>query len=237
MSSIIDSEITRWFRFLSRWALLAGLVNLGLVVAFSIVVLPTAQNSPLPEEYLELVAAGNNPAMYRLTIMLDVAGWVALGVLFLTLAALFAEHTSIRSVLLAACGVGMVSGFIGAYMRLLGTNGLAVQYLTAAPDEKASILQMYFILQGLFIAHFSAGALLWGIAFLLAASAAWSMAEFPRWLTVLLALPGLVQAPKSVIEIVTGTDLGFLILLQIPLAITVYFALAIVFWRGAPAGR
>lgn len=229
MSSIIDSEITRWFRFLSRWALLAGLVNLGLLVAFSIVVLPTAQNSPLPEEYLELVAAGNNPAMYRLTIML--------GVLFLTLAALFAEHNSIRSVLLAACGVGMVSGFIGAYMRLLGTNGLAVQYLTAAPDEKASILQMYFILQGLFIAHFSAGALLWGIAFLLAASAAWSMAEFPRWLTVLLALPGLVQVPKSVIEIVTGTDLGFLILLQIPLAITVYFALAIVFWRGAPAGR
>jgi len=42
--------------------------------------------------------------------------------------------------------------------------------------------------------------------------------------------------PKSVIEIVTGTDLGFLILLQIPLAIVVYFAVARVLWRGAPAG-
>jgi hypothetical protein len=30
MSSLIDSEIARWFRFLSRWALLAGFVNLGL---------------------------------------------------------------------------------------------------------------------------------------------------------------------------------------------------------------
>ena len=234
MSSLIDSEITRWFRFLSRWALLAGFVNFGLLLAFFFVVLPASQNSPLPEEYLELVAASRNPAMYRLTIMLDVAGWLALGGVFITLAALFARRAPIRSALLAACGVGMVSGFIGAYMRLQGTNELAALYLTAAVDQQAAILQAYVILQGLFIAHFSAGALLWGIAFLLAASAAWSMAEFPRWLTILIALPGLVQVPKSVIEIVAGTDLGFLILLQIPLGIVTYFAVARVFWRGAP---
>jgi len=237
MSSLIDNEIARWFRFLSRWALLAGFVNLGLLLAFFIVVLPTSQNSPLPEEYLELVAASRNPAMYRLTMMLDVAGWLALGVLFITLAAVFAYRTSIRSALLAACGVGMVSGFIGAYMRLQGTSGLSALYLTAAPDQHAPILQSYVILQGLFIAHFSAGALLWGIGFLLAASAAWSMAEFPHWLTVLIALPGLLQLPKTVIEIVTGTDIGFLILLQIPLAIIVYFAVARVFWGRAPAGE
>ena len=237
MSSHIDSEIARWFRFLSRWALLAGFVNLGLLLAFFIAVLPASQNSPLPEEYFELVPASRNPAMYRLTIMLDVAGWLALGGLFITVAALFARRAPIRSVLLAACGVGMVSGFIGAYMRLQGTNELASRYLTAAPDQQAAILQLYIILQGLFIAHFSAGALLWGIAFLLAASAAWSMVEFPRWLTILIALPGLVQVPKTIIEIVTGTDLGFLILLQIPLVIIVYFALASVFWRQAAADQ
>ena len=123
-----------------------------------------------------------------------------------------------------------------AQIAIHSVETLAALYLTAAPDQKAAILQSYIILQGLFIAHFSTGALLWGIAFLLAASAAWSMAEFPRWLTILIALPGLVQVPKTIIEIVTGTDLGFLILLQIPLGIVTYFAVARVFWRGALAG-
>jgi len=237
MSALIDTTDTRWFRFLSRWALLAAFAELGLLLAFFIVVLPAGQNSPLPEEYFELVAANRDPALYRLTITLDVADWVALGGFFITLAALLSRRAPIRSIFLAACGVGMVSGFIGAYARLNGTSELAARYLTAAPDQQAALLQSYLDLQRVVFAHFNAGALLWGIALVLAASVAWSMAEFPRWLTVLLALPGLVQVPKSVIEIVTGTDLGFLILLQIPLAIIVYFALAIVFWRGAPAGR
>lgn len=70
MSSLIDSEITRWFRFLSRWALLAGFVNLGFLVAFFIVVLPASQNS---------------------------AGWLTFGGLFIILAALFARRAPIRS--------------------------------------------------------------------------------------------------------------------------------------------
>lgn len=237
MSSLIDSEITRWFRFLSRWALLAGFVNLGLLLAFFIVVLPAAQNSPLPEEYSELVAASRNPTLYRLTIMLDIAAWLALGGFFITLAALLIRRAPIRSTLLAACGVGMVSGFIGAYIRLIGTSELAARYLTAAPDQQAALLQLYLGVLGTFNAHFSAGALLWGTAFLLAASVAWSMAEFPRWLTILIALPGLVEVPKIIIQLVTAADLGFLIILEIPLLIVAYFAVASVFWRRAPAGQ
>jgi len=127
----------------------------------------------------------------------------------------------------------MVSGFIGAYARLNGTSELAARYLTAAPDQQAALLQSYLDLQRVVFAHFNAGALLWGIAFVLAASVAWSMAEFPRWLTVLIALPGLVEVPKSVIQIVTGADLGFLILLEGPLLMVVFFAVAWVFWRRA----
>jgi len=234
MSSLVDTADARWFRFLSRWALLAGFVDLGLLLAFFIVVLPASQNSPLPEEYFELVAASRNPALYRLTITLDVAGWVALGGFFITLAALLIRRAPIRSAFLAACGIGMVSGFIGAYTRLNGTSELAARYLTAAPDQQAALLQSYLDLQHVVFAHFNAGTLLWGIAFVLAASVAWSMAEFPRWLTVLIALPGLVEAPKSVIQIVTGADLGFLILLEIPLLIAAFFAMAGVFWRRAP---
>ena len=233
MSALIDTTDTRWFRFLSRWALLAAFAELGLLLAFFIVVLPAGQNSPLPEEYFELVAASRNPALYRLTITLDVAGWVALGGFFITLAALFIRRASTRSTFLAACGVGMVSGFIGAYTRLNGTSALAARYLAAAPDQQAALLQSYLDLQRVVFAHFNAGTLLWGIAFVLAASVAWSMAEFPRWLTVLIALPGLVEAPKSVIQIVTGADLGFLILLEGPLLMVVFFAVAWGFWRRA----
>ena len=233
MSALIDTADARWFRFLSRWALLAGLVDLGLLLAFSVVVLPVGQNSPLPEEYFELVAASRNPALYRLSITLDIAAWLALGGFFITLAALFIRRAPIRSIFLAACGVGMVSGFIGAYTRLNGTSALAARYLAAAPDQQAALLQSYLDLQRVVFAHFNAGALLWGIALVLAASVAWSMAEFPRWLTVLIALPGLVEVPKSVIQIVTGADLGFLILLEIPLLIVAFFAVAWVFWRRA----
>jgi len=235
MSSLIDTADARWFRFLSRWALLAGLVDLGLLLAFFIVVLPAGQNSPLPEEYFELVAASRNPALYRLTITLDVAGWLALGGFFIALAAIFARGAPIRSIFLAACGVGMASGFIGAYTRLVGTSELAARYLAAVPDQQAALLQSYLVIQGIFNTHFSAGALLWGIAFVLAASVAWSMAEFPRWLTILIALPGLIEVPKSVIQIVTGADLGFLILLEGPLRMVAYFAVAAVFWRRAVA--
>jgi len=100
-------------------------------------------------------------------------------------------------------------------------------------DQQAALLQSYLDLQRVVFAHFNAGALLWGIALVLAASVAWSMAEFPRWLTVLIALPGLVEVPKSVIQIVTGADLGFLILLEGPLLMVVFFAVAWVFWRRA----
>jgi hypothetical protein len=80
--------------------------------------------------------------------------------------------------------------------------------------------------------------LLWGVALLLAASAAWSMAEFPRWLTVVIALPGLIQLPKTVFEIATGANLFLiLILLEEPLLIVAYFAVARVFWRQTPAGQ
>ena len=236
MSAFIDTADARWFRFLSRWALLAGLVDLGLLLAFSVVVLPVGQNSPLPEEYFELVAASRNPALYRLSITLDIAAWLALGGFFITLAALLIRRAPIRSTFLGAYGVSMVAGFIGAYMRLVGTSELAARYLTAAPDQQPALLQSYSILQGLVNTHFGASGLLWGIALLLAASIAWSMAEFPRWLTILIALPSLVEVPKSVIQIVSGMDLGFLIILEIPMLVIAFFAVAWVFWRQPPAG-
>src|SRR5262245_34682585 len=114
MSSLIDTRDARIIRFLARWTLIAGLVSLALLLAFSIFVLPAAQNSPLPQDYVELVAAIHTPALYRLTITLDMAGWLMLGGFFITLAAVLAGRAPLRATLLAACGMGQVVGLLGA---------------------------------------------------------------------------------------------------------------------------
>src|SRR5262245_34836236 len=235
MSSLVDRGDARVFRFLARWTLIAGLVSLALLLAFSIFVLPAAQNSSLPQDYFELEAAIQAPALYRLTITLDVAGWLMLGGFFITLAAVLARRAPLRATLLAACGIGQVAGLLGAFARLHGTSLLAARYVAAAPDQQVALLQSYRDLQLFFTSAFDAGALLWGTALVLAASAAWSTANFPRWLSALIALPGIIELPKSLVQIVTGVDLGFLILLEIPVLIVAYFAFAAVFWRRAPA--
>ncbi|HEU5098835.1 MAG TPA: hypothetical protein VFU22_07450 [Roseiflexaceae bacterium] len=236
MSRLTDAGDARWFRFLSRWSLVAGLMALALFLAFSIAILPASQNSSLPAEYSELVAATHSPTLYRLAITLDVAVWLGLGGFFLALAAIFARRAPIRAMFLLACGLGMVVGVVGAYARLVGTTDLAARYVTAPAAEQASLLRSYLDLRLTIGANFGAGALLWSTALLLAASVAWSMAEFPRWLAVGLGLPGIIMLPKQVLELVTGVDLGAFFFPAFILLIVVLFAMAGVFWRRAPLG-
>ncbi len=237
MSTLIDTGNANWFKFLSRWALLTGINYLGLILAVLTLVIPASQGSLLPETYFELVAAARSPIAYRLTIALDVTAWLALGGLLVTFATLFVSRAPIRSIFIAVCGISMVSGFIGACFRLAGTSALAASYLTVTPGEQAAILQSYVELLRLINILFSAGGLLGGIGLLLAASAAWSMFEFPRWSNVLLALSAATHISKAVIELGTGADLGLLALLANILVIVVLFAIAIVFWQRVPVGQ
>lgn len=111
MSLLVGAgEDRRWFGFLSRWSLFAGVVYLGLLLVMIFGVMPASQNSPLPEEYFELGAAIENPAVFRLAIALDVADWLALGGFFVAFAAIFISRAPVRGVLVAACGVGQVLG-------------------------------------------------------------------------------------------------------------------------------
>jgi asparagine N-glycosylation enzyme membrane subunit Stt3 len=79
--------------------------------------------------------------------------------------------------------------------------------------------------------------LLGGIAVMLTASVAWSMAEFSRWVIVLIGLSGLLGISKAVGELATGADLGPLALLGNILLIVALFAIASVFWRRVPADQ
>ena len=227
MSSYVeDGEDRRWFAFLSRWSLFAGGVIVVLLVAFTAGLLPAAQGGDLPMRYFELAAAIESPAVYRLTIALDMLTWLALGGFFVALGIVVYSHAPVRGGLVAACGVGQVSGLIGAFMRLNGTSGTAELYASAGPGRREALLQAYSYLQSAFFSHFNAGTLLWAAALLLAASAVWSLDGFPRWLAVVLAVPGAVRLAVSVAEISTGADLGAAILPQLLLLVVAFFSVS-----------
>lgn len=235
MSLFVESgEDRRWFGFLSRWSLFGGVVILGMMLTFSVGVLPAGQNDELPPEYFELAAAMDSPVLYRLTTALDLGTWLALGGFFVALAAILYRRAPVRGVLIAACGIGQISGVIGAYTRLLGTSELAAGYGTAAPDEQEALLRSYSDLQLTVFSHFGVGTLLWSVALLLAASAVWSLEGLPRWLAALIALPGVVELPSSVLRIATDAGLEFLLPLELLLLVVAFFSVSWVFRRRAP---
>ena len=236
MSSFSDATERLWFRVLSRWSLVAGLMIVSLLTVAITVVLPASQRSTLPAEYGDLVAAASNPALYRLFAAFDMAVWLALGGLFVTLAALFARVAPIRSAFIRVCGIGQVMGFFGAVVRLAGITDLAARYASAAPDQQAALLLPYLNLQLVLNCAFRAGSMLWGAAFVLAATVAWSSLAFPRWLAVLLAVPGILILSSAISFILTGVEFGFLLLPGLVLLIVNFWSLAALFWRRAPAG-
>lgn len=169
----------RWYPFLARWALLTGITYTGLMLLFITLVLPAGRASPLPAPYLELIAAGREPVLYRLTIALDVMTWLMLGGFLITVAALFRHRAVIRGTFIAALGTGTLVGFFGACLRLTGTTELGARYLTATANEQAALLTSYLDQQRLVNTSFSAGGLVAGVALGLAASIAWRTTEFP----------------------------------------------------------
>src|SRR5437764_138165 len=86
-----------WLRFLGRFTLIAVLMNIFFWAMIIVWFIPASQGSPLAPVYNELVAAGRNPAMYRLAITLDFEAWVQLGVLFVAFAAILARRSPLRS--------------------------------------------------------------------------------------------------------------------------------------------
>lgn len=234
MSPLIDAGGARWFRFLSRWSLFAGLAVLGIFLAFGFGVVPAGQGSPLPPEHSELWAAINSPAAYRLFMIFDVAVWLAYSGFFVTLAAVLVRHAPICGTLIAVCGVGQVVGMTGAFMRLYVTTDLAARYAGAAPEQQEALLQSNLDLWQIVGAHFGAGAMLTRVALLLAAWAVWSIPDFPRWLAALIALPGIVGLTQTALDLGVGVFVFPILLVQLFLSMVVFFVMAWRFWQRKP---
>lgn len=230
-NDLSDSYYANWYKFLSRWTLFTGICIIGLFLGIFLFVLPASQNSSLPQEYFELVAAGHVPVLYRLTIAFDILAWLSQIGLLITFAALFVNRAFIRSSFIAICALSMIVGFAGACFRLAGTSDLASIYLIAPPSQQIVLLQSYSDLLRLINILFTAGGLTGSIALLLTSTVAWSMDEFKRWSIVLIFISGALQLLKAVGELATGFDLGPIALLAGILLIIALFAISKKHWR------
>jgi heme/copper-type cytochrome/quinol oxidase subunit 4 len=230
----VDADLP-WFRFLSRWALFTGLVNLVNLLLSIVLFVPGPQASPLPEEYGELVVAISNPALFRFQLDIEIVGWLSLVVFFIAFAAILLPRAPIRATLLGACGIGQIVGVLGAFIRLEGIPGVAERYMQAKHD-RAAVLSSYRDLQAVITSHVSAGVLLYSVAFLLVAWVGLARRDFPRWLVVLFGLTGVLGMIVTILYFLTSNEEGQVYILvgvlDALLVVIVFFAVAWTFWRG-----
>jgi hypothetical protein len=165
----------------------------------------------------------------------DALGWLMIGGTFLTLAAILKSRVPIRAVLTAACGVGMLAGSLGAFMRLVGMSALAAQYAVAAPPQQAALLPSAFTLLEIINAHFVAGGVLQGAGYLLVASVVFALRAFPHWLAGWFVTAGILELLNTTTNAVGAFSFPiFLLTIFIGVA-GLHSAIAVAFWRPAPA--
>lgn len=234
-ASTYDSESARWLHFLSRWALVILLWGVIALPVYFVGIGFQPSDSALGAEYAELMQAVRSPALYRVFMVFDGVGWLLMGVMLLTLAMLVRRHAPIRALLTAACGIGVLTGSLGGFMRLYGISDIAAQYATASPAQQAVLLQSFLDVERVINAHFLAGNLIVGVGFFLAATALWSLAGFPRWLAVWVFIPGILPLLQF-INVASGASFNFVLLMGHILIglLALNAALLVTFWRVSP---
>src|SRR5262249_21805505 len=140
----------------------------------------------------------------------------------------------VRSSFVALLASGMLLGYVGACLRLVGTSHFADQYVAASAAQRAGIVQAYDSLPLIINTLFSAGDLLAGVALVLVASATARLPELARWSTMLLGLVGLLDVAKAAGELATGADLR---VLALPLNVLLIVSLVAIAARFAARVR
>src|SRR5437773_2163762 len=121
-------------------------------------------------------------------------------------------------------------------MRLGVVSDLAVRYVTAAPDQPSAIALAFLRFRQVVGSHYGAGQWLYAIGFLVIASLALSHGGVPRWMTFWFALMGMYSIANQLSVVAVGALLPGLFFLVFMLGQDlVALAIAVSWWRGAPA--
>src|SRR5439155_19242664 len=102
--------------------LVTSLAALALTLVF---LLGVGSDSSVPREYAELVQASRQPTAYRIAMVFDALGWLLIGGILLSFAALAHSDAPARAIVVAACAIGQLAGSLGGFMRLDGISALA----------------------------------------------------------------------------------------------------------------
>jgi hypothetical protein len=205
---------------------------LGLFLAFGIL---SGAGEDVPAEYSELVIASGNPPLYRLAAVLDVLVWAGIGCVLIAFSGLFMRHAPHRALFMLGCAAGQIAGILGGFLRLEAVSELAGRYAAAVPGQREALIETYVLVERVILAHFAAGAILYGVGFLLVASAAHHLVGFPGWLRVWLALSGATILLLNAVDYAGFRPpeliwLGYLVVGVMALN----FGIALAFWRGVP---
>jgi hypothetical protein len=227
-------ESARWLHFLSRWALATVIFGIvGLAIYFDGIGFVPSDNA-LGVAYSDLMQAVRAPVMFRIFMTFDAVGWLMIGVTLLTLSVILKNAAPICSLLITACGVGMLIGSLGGFMRLVGVSDLAAQYAIATPAQQVALLPSALALYETISAHFGAGGVLQGAGYLLVASVTFAQRAFPRWLVGWFILAGILELVQATTAALGAFSFIVLFLTVIVGVWGLNIAITIAFWRASP---
>lgn len=181
-----------WLPILARWGVFVAVVTVGLVTTFFAAFGVVASQPGIGGDYDELIMASYAPGLYRLSMLFDALGWLAMGGLLVIAGLALSGQSPVRGRLSAALGVTAITGVIGAFVRMTVVGDLGQQFAVAGADQ-AAILLMARTVAGIISAFFEAGQLTQGLAFLALGSAALATPWVPRSIAWLLTLPALTS--------------------------------------------
>lgn len=227
-------EPVRWLRFLSRWALVTALMVIALLLIFGGGLGFAPSDNALGLEYRELLQAVRVPAMYRLFTTFDAMGWLMMGGVLLIVSAILKNRAPIRARLIAACGIGLLTGILGGVTRLVAISDLAARYAIATPPQQAVLLQATLTLFEIIAVFFVVGDILAGAGYLLVASVGFSPGAFPRWLAGWFVLAGALALLQGITSALGAFSFPVLLLTLVVGVLGLHVAVAVAFWRPPP---
>jgi len=228
-------EAACWLQFLARWALGMMFVAIALLAVFGGGIGVQPSDTTLGVDYTELLQAVRVPVLYRLFTALDALSWLMMGGALLAVATSLQHRAPIRARLIAACGVGLLTGVLGGMMRLVGMSTLAEQFTSAASASQAALLPSVRTLSAIITAHFIVGDFLAGAGWVLIATVGFELANFPRWLARWFELAGALSLLQGVTSAVGAFSFPILLLTIVAGVIGLHAAIAVAFWRPSPA--
>lgn len=228
-----DNFSARLFLFLSRWSLVTALMLILTTALYSGGVGFTATDNVLGPEYTELFQSVRSPVFYRLDTLSETFHWLMIGGTLIIFAGLLARRAPILAACTVVCGIAQIIGSLASLLRESGISDLAARYATAVPVQQAALLQSFLDLDREIQPHYTAATLLQGAGFLLVAWLAWRWVGFPRWLSVLLAIAGLLGLALFMLRAAGAppTLLLPVILLSVFALVSLHAAIAVTCWR------